>query len=51
VGVRALAFDAIARCMPWWPVEKLIEQILRFFTPTSLAIRRAVIEFECLCAR
>jgi hypothetical protein len=37
--------------MPWWPVEKLIEQVPRFFTPTSFAVRRAVIGFLGLCAQ
>jgi len=43
-GARVLAFDAIAQRMPWWPVEKLIEQVPRFFTPTSFAVRRLLME-------
>jgi 4-amino-4-deoxy-L-arabinose transferase-like glycosyltransferase len=39
-GARVLAFDAIEQRMPWWPAEKLIEQLPRFFTPTSFAVRR-----------
>jgi 4-amino-4-deoxy-L-arabinose transferase-like glycosyltransferase len=43
-GARAVAFDAIERRMPWWPVEKLIEQLPRFFTPTSFAVQRLLVE-------
>jgi 4-amino-4-deoxy-L-arabinose transferase-like glycosyltransferase len=39
-AARELALDAIARRMPWWPAEKIVEQVPRFFTPTSFAVRR-----------
>lgn len=39
-AARVLALDAIARRMPWWPAEKVVEQLPRFFTPTSFAVRR-----------
>ncbi len=39
-GARELAFDAIAQRLPWWPAEKLVEELPRFFTPTSFAVRR-----------
>jgi hypothetical protein len=42
-GARELALDAIVRRMPWWPVEKLAEQLPRFFTPTSFAVRRLLV--------
>jgi len=38
-----LAREAIAQRMPWWPLEKLVEQIPRFLTPTSFAVRRLLI--------
>jgi len=47
-GARELALDAIARRMPWWPVEKLAEQLPRFFTPTSFAVRRLLVRSDAL---
>ncbi|MBW2420204.1 MAG: glycosyltransferase family 39 protein [Deltaproteobacteria bacterium] len=38
-----LARQAIAERMPWWPAEKLFEQVPRFFTPTSFAVRRLLV--------
>jgi 4-amino-4-deoxy-L-arabinose transferase-like glycosyltransferase len=38
-----LAMKAIAERLPWWPLEKIVEQLPRFFTPTSFVIRRLLV--------
>lgn len=37
---REIALAHIASRLPWWPLEKTLEQVPRFFTPTSFAVRR-----------
>jgi 4-amino-4-deoxy-L-arabinose transferase-like glycosyltransferase len=40
LAARALVLQAISDRMPWWPLEKIADQVPRYFSPNSFTVLR-----------